>query len=256
MRRRTCPRRRTLAPPKDGEEPDSGTIEVRARPPRRSRSARRRRDGGRRATRRSPTPTRRPSEARPTTKRRGGDSADAKPTRVEAAEARCAKPEELPAIEPPDPKAEPWPDATPQPMKPVEPRAVRASRTATVAMPADADLGRPPDMPTTSAPPPLVLGAVEDPTHMPGPQGHSGGQSRRSGAAARAACRPAIRARCAAATSSRSIYRVGTCVITPDRRVGTRGQWRVVEYPTSASAEQLVREGVLAIRLGGVLGLS
>jgi hypothetical protein len=32
------------------------------------------------------------------------------------------------------------------------------------------------------------------------------------------------------------IYRVGTCVITRVGAVGTRGQWRVVEYPTSAFA--------------------
>jgi hypothetical protein len=32
------------------------------------------------------------------------------------------------------------------------------------------------------------------------------------------------------------IYRVGTHVITRTGTVGTRGAWRVVEYPTSASA--------------------
>ncbi len=32
------------------------------------------------------------------------------------------------------------------------------------------------------------------------------------------------------------IYRIGTFVISRFGTVGTRGQWRVVEYPTSASA--------------------
>jgi hypothetical protein len=32
------------------------------------------------------------------------------------------------------------------------------------------------------------------------------------------------------------IYRLGTYVITRSGAVGTRGQWRVVEYPTSSSA--------------------
>ena len=32
------------------------------------------------------------------------------------------------------------------------------------------------------------------------------------------------------------VYRQGTCVITRFGSVGQRGQWRVVEYPTSASA--------------------
>jgi hypothetical protein len=32
------------------------------------------------------------------------------------------------------------------------------------------------------------------------------------------------------------VYRLGTFVISRAGAVGTRGQWRVVEYPTSASA--------------------
>jgi len=32
------------------------------------------------------------------------------------------------------------------------------------------------------------------------------------------------------------VYRVGTYVISRFGAVGTRGQWRVVEYPTSSSA--------------------
>jgi hypothetical protein len=144
---------------------------------------------------------------------------------------------DLPDIVPPDPRAEPWPDATPPPMKPVDPPELRASRTATatMAMPMVGDLGKPPEMPVSSAPPPLALGAVEDPTHMPGPKDVPAGRPDD----------PAPPPGYVPPGDSRSlrrgnefalIYRVGTCVITRSGVVGTRGQWRVVEYPTSASA--------------------
>ena len=32
------------------------------------------------------------------------------------------------------------------------------------------------------------------------------------------------------------VYRIQTCVITRSGIVGTRGQWRVVDYPTSGAA--------------------
>jgi len=142
---------------------------------------------------------------------------------------------ELPEITPPDPKAEPWPDATPPPMRPVEPPDPSRTRVATVGMPVVADLGRPPEMPRSTAPPPLALGSVEDPTHMPGPRDIPAGNPED----------PAPAPGHVPPGDSRSfrrdgefalIYRVGTCVITRSGRVGTRGQWRVVEYPTSASA--------------------
>jgi hypothetical protein len=141
---------------------------------------------------------------------------------------------ELPAITPPDPKGEPWPDATPQPMRPVESADVARSRTATVPV-AVVDLGRPPEMPRRTAPPPLALGSVEDPTHLPGPKEIPSGDPDD----------PAPPPGVVPPGDSRSlrrgdefalIYRVGTCVITRVGRVGTRGQWRVVEYPTYAFA--------------------
>lgn len=170
----------------------------------------------------------------------GDDDADAKP----AAEIDRASAEtqpvnvkrdlpELPDIAPPEPKGEPWPEATPNPMKPVEAPSVARAKTAVVAVPSD--LGRPPDMPTSSAPPPLVLGAVEDPTHMPGPRDIPSGDPDD-------AAPPPGRVPPGDSRSLRRnhefalIYRVGTCVITRTGRVGTRGQWRVVEYPTSATA--------------------
>jgi hypothetical protein len=142
------------------------------------------------------------------------------------------KPDELPAIEPPVPKGEPWPDATPAPMKPVEPAR---ARTETVGIPLAADLGRPPDMPTTSAPPPLALGAVENPAHMPGPREIPGGEptdpAPAPGSVPRGDSRSLRRN-----NEFALVYRVQTFVISRVGVVGTRGQWRVVEYPTSAAA--------------------
>jgi hypothetical protein len=149
-----------------------------------------------------------------------------------AAKPDAPKPDELPAITPPDPAVEPWPDATPPPMKPVEPAR---ARTETVSVPASVDLGRPPDMPTSTAPPPLALGAVENPAHMPGPREIPGGEPND----------PAPAPGRVPAGDSRSlrrgnefalIYRVQTFVISRFGVIGTRGQWRVVEYPTSSSA--------------------
>lgn len=133
-------------------------------------------------------------------------------------------------IPPPPAEAEPWPDATPAPMRPVDPRL----RNETAAMPI-IDIGRPPDMPTMSAPPPLALGDVEDPTHMPGPRDIPGGEPNDKAPApgrvppgdSRSLRRPGEFA---------LIYRVGTYVISRFGSMGTRGQWRVVEYPTSSSA--------------------
>ena len=172
-------------------------------------------------------------ETKPEVKPGEGKRAETQPaSRAETSEL----PEELPEIEPPAPRAEPWPDATPQPMKPVEPgEAVRGPRTMTAAMPATADLGRPPEMPHTTAPPPLALGEVEDPTHMPGPKDVPAGDpddpSPPPGRVPPGDSR-SLRRRDEFAL----VYRVGTCVITRTGTIGTRGQWRVVEYPTSAAA--------------------
>jgi hypothetical protein len=180
-------------------------------------------------------------EKKPESKQEAKDAKVAVP--VERAEAETQPiaarpdPKDLPAIEPPPPKAEPWPDATPEPMKPVEAPEVRASRTPTetVAMPFIADLGKPPEMPQSSAPPPLALGSVEDPTHMPGPKDVPAG-SPDDPAPPPGQVPPGDSRSLRRANEFALIYRVGTCVITRSGVVGTRGQWRVVEYPTSASA--------------------
>ena len=52
------------------------------------------------------------------------------------------------------------------------------------------------------------------------------------------------------------IYRVQTCVISRFGVLGTRGQWRVVEYPTSSAASNAYAKECEPIRLGGLLGLS
>jgi len=141
------------------------------------------------------------------------------------AEPKAAEPAKA---EEPAKAAEP---AKPEPAAPVElPRA----RTETIPA-AAADFGKPPAMPQTVAPPPLVLGAVEDPTHMPGPKDIPSGEPTDRAPA------PGVVPR----GDSRSlrkgddfalIYRVGTYVISRFGAVGQRGQWRVVEYPTSSSA--------------------
>ena len=149
---------------------------------------------------------------------------------------------ELPAIVAPVPGEEPWPDATPPPMRPVKPAEAETERTIqsrvateTVMMPTLGGHGRPPDMPQKANPPPLALGAVEDPTFMPGPRDIPGGEPND----------PAPPPGRVPPGDSRSlrrddefalIYRVGTYVITRFGALGVRGQWRVVEYPTSSSA--------------------
>jgi hypothetical protein len=113
--------------------------------------------------------------------------------------------------------------------------SVARARTATVAVQSNVDLGRPPDMPTSSAPPPLVLGAVEDPTHKPGPRDLPSGDPD-DAAPPPGRVPPGDSRSLRRANEFALIYRVATCVITRTGRVGTRGQWRVVEYPTSATA--------------------
>lgn len=110
-------------------------------------------------------------------------------------------------VEPPPPKGEPWPDATPPPMKPVEPARSLAT-------------GAPPEMPETFMPGPRDIpgGNPNDPATAPGrvPSGDSRSLRKDNEFAL--------------------IYRVQTAVISRFGVVGTRGQWRVVDYPTSSSA--------------------
>jgi hypothetical protein len=118
---------------------------------------------------------------------------------------------------------------------PTEHPELQRARTDTVLMPDLSGVGRPPEMPTTTAPPPLAQGNVEDPTHMPGPREIPAGTPDD----------PASPPGLVPPGDSRSlrrfnqfalIYRIETYVISRWGTIGTRGQWRVVEYPTSAAA--------------------
>lgn len=115
------------------------------------------------------------------------------------------------------------------------------ARTETLAMPVVAPIGTPPEMPSSAAPTAAArrTDVAEDPTHMPGPKDIPPGAP--SDPAAPPGRVPpgdsrSMRRRDAASYEFALIYRQGTFVVTRFGQVGTRGQWRVVEYPTSASA--------------------
>jgi hypothetical protein len=125
-------------------------------------------------------------------------------------------------------------DAAPQKDDAVPVEAPRA-KTETIAMPTG-ELGRPPEMPQSVAPPPLAqIGAIENPTHMPGPKdipsGEPGDPAPAPGLVPRGDSRSLRRG-----NEFALIYRVATYVISRFGSVGQRGQWRVVEYPTSSFA--------------------
>ncbi len=142
------------------------------------------------------------------------------------------------------------PTAVTAPMQAVTPPEVPAAddapserpraRAATVAMPIQASVGGPPAMPAevAVAAPAVDPETAEAPTHMPGPREIPGGSpddpssppGRVPSGDSRSMRRRAERYEFAL------IYRIQTYVICRFGMVGTRGQWRVVEYPTSASA--------------------
>lgn len=129
-------------------------------------------------------------------------------------------------------------DAAPPPMPVAEERPARA-RTSTAAMPPTQPVGEPPEVPPPAASAPSISSAgVEDPTHMPGPREIPSGAP--DDPAAPPGLVPPGDSRSMRKRTDRYefalVYRQGTFVITRCGLVGTRGQWRVVEYPTSASA--------------------
>ena len=181
-----------------------------------------------------------PADATPAEAAKAADAAKPDPKAAEAAkpaaEAPKAAPEaktgemtaidpqaEPPAIEAPAPKGEPWPDATPQPMRPVEPPA--RVRSETIAMPPELAVGAPPALP----------GSVETPTNMPGPRDVPGGNVT-DAAAPPGLVPPGDSRSLRKGNEFALIYRQGSAVITRFGTIGQRGQWRVVEYPTPASA--------------------
>jgi hypothetical protein len=122
--------------------------------------------------------------------------------------------------------------AKPDDAAPVE---VPRAKTETIAMP-NAEFGRPPDMPQTVAPPPLAqIGAVENPTHMPGPKDIPSGEPSDPAPAPGLVPRGDSRS-LRHGNAFALVYRISTYVISRFGSVGQRGQWRVVEYPTSSFA--------------------
>lgn len=131
------------------------------------------------------------------------------------------------------------PFATTEAKQDLEAHTPRA-RQDTVSMPAHVAVGSPPEVPAAApaAPARIDAGAVEEPTRMPGPRDIPSGSPDDPAP-------PPGRVPSGDSRSLRKrsdsyefalIYRQATFVITRFGVVGTRGQWRVVEYPTSASA--------------------
>ncbi|MBA2540974.1 MAG: hypothetical protein H0V17_15145 [Deltaproteobacteria bacterium] len=119
-----------------------------------------------------------------------------------------------------------------------EPLPVRA-RVETSGMPAGA-FGAPPEIPEASDPAVVIKGGVvEDPTHMPGPRdippGNPDDVASPPGFVPRGDSR-SLRRRSDTGYEFALVYRRTNAVISRLGIVGTRGVWRVVEYPTTNSA--------------------
>lgn len=113
------------------------------------------------------------------------------------------------------------------------------ARFDTASMPVVAPVGAPPEMPVAApapAPPPAVaVAAVEDPTFMPGPrQVPAGNPDDRAAPPGRVP--PGDSRSLRRGDQFALVYRRDNAVISRFGTLGTRGQWRVVEYPTIASA--------------------
>jgi len=114
----------------------------------------------------------------------------------------------------------------------------RARDTVGMAIPTGS-FGAPPEIPEEAAAAIVIKGgAVEDPTHMPGPReippGNPDDVASPPGHVPRGDSR-SLRRR-ADHYEFALIYRRTNAVISRFGVVGTRGVWRVVEYPTTSSA--------------------
>ncbi len=162
-------------------------------------------------------------------------TADARPAAPEAppSAAKPAAPEAAPPSAAVAPPSAPEPEAS----KPAESRR----EAPTVAMPVLAPVGSPPEMPAAPVPAGVSprADAVEDPTNLPGPKeipdGSPGDPAAAPGRVPPGDSR-SLRRRSATMYEFALVYRRDTFIITRFGVVGTRGQWRVVEYPTSAAA--------------------
>jgi hypothetical protein len=148
--------------------------------------------------------------------------------KVEGETKPVAKPEPEVAAAEPDP----------EPRK-LEPPAVTAEsprvRQATLVPFTEPPVGKPPAMPDGPRTERPSMGAVEDPTRMPTsreiPDGNPEDPAAPPGYVPPGDSRSLRRG-----NDFALVYRQATFVITRFGVVGQRGQWRVVEYPTSASA--------------------
>jgi hypothetical protein len=115
--------------------------------------------------------------------------------------------------------------------KPAEPKAedkpAPRAHAETIGMPLSAAIGAPPALP--------AQGGVEHPTSLPGPTDIPTGDPT-SPAAAPGHVPPGDSRSLRKGSEFALIYRQQTHVITRTGTVGTRGAWRVVEYPTVAMA--------------------
>jgi hypothetical protein len=125
-------------------------------------------------------------------------------------------------------------------VRPAAPGERARARMATVSMPVLVSVGAPPEMPSGPAAvaAPIDPQVAEAPTRMPGPREIPGGSP--DDPASPPGKVPSGDSRSMRRRTERYefalIYRIQTYVICRFGAVGTRGQWRVVEYPTSASA--------------------
>ena len=115
------------------------------------------------------------------------------------------------------------------------------ARVTTVAMPVQTSIGAPPAMPIDAGPAPAAAvdtRSVETPTRMPGPREIPAGDPEDPAAPPGIVPRGDSRSlrRRAERAEFALVYRLQTIIITRVGVVGTRGQWNVVEYPTSAAA--------------------
>ncbi len=175
-----------------------------------------------------------PSESRELPVAEGGAAADA----AQAEPTADAKPEDdagassdpsAPAPAAAEPAAAEPATAEPAAAEPTaaEPSAAEPTRvrSETVMMPKDAALGAPPDLP----------GGVEDPTNMPGPRNIPAGDPNDPAAAPGFVPKGDSRS-LRRGTEFALVYRMQTFLISRFGVIGTRGQWRVVEYPTPGAA--------------------
>ncbi len=155
----------------------------------------------------------------------GADGGDDRPTdgvpEVEASAIPTSRADA--PTQPPPPGDELWPDAPP----------AGRTRAPTISMPEQLVMGAPPEIPVAT--PARAAGALDELAFMPGPReipdGNPDDPADPPGRVPSGDSRSLRRG-----NEFALVYRLRTSVISRFGVIGTRGQWRVVEYPTSTSA--------------------